>query len=298
MTNSPELIKSVDTEASRINSSYGSKHGEDIQENVLFKQLAELEGKNSIAKIFQFNQLSGAMNEQMAEQLTSLQNANVRLKQAQLILEKGTVFVKPGLLNYMVGDIRIELVKRNPIREFFKAVFSKVRASPYVIYKGSGEIFLEPTFGQLFLLFIRGEDVIVDRDMFCAAEDSVKINRIKMDNLATTLWGGEGTYQIKLNGRGWCLLRSNIPLEEIRRYTLEDDKLTVDGNFAILRKGGIKFTVERSHRSLFGSFRTGEKLLQTFSGTGEVWIVPTEPVYSHLQKRKKRKNLNAFFTIE
>jgi uncharacterized protein (AIM24 family) len=41
--------------------------------------------------------------------------------------------------------------------------------------------------------------------------------------------------------------------------------------------------VEKSTKSFMGSMQSGEGLLQTFSGTGEVWLAPTQSVYKRLQ---------------
>lgn len=67
------------------------------------------------------------------------------------------------------------------------------------------------------------------------------------------------------------------------RLQLNNEKLSVDGNFALLRKGRIEFKVEKSSKSLLGSATGGEGLLQTFTGTGEVWLAPTQSVYERMR---------------
>ena len=64
---------------------------------------------------------------------------------------------------------------------------------------------------------------------------------------------------------------------------LKDETLQVDGNFALMRKGRIEFSVEKLTRSLLGTITSGEGLLQTFRGTGSVWLVPTQEVHQRLQ---------------
>jgi uncharacterized protein (AIM24 family) len=49
-----------------------------------------------------------------------------------------------------------------------------------------------------------------------------------------------------------------------------------------LRKGNIEYRVEKSNKSLLGSAISGEGLLQTFSGTGEVWLAPTQSFYTRM----------------
>ena len=69
---------------------------------------------------------------------------------------------------------------------------------------------------------------------------------------------------------------------EINRIKLNNDILRVDGNFALLRTGGIQMSVEPVSQSLIGSAMSGEGLVNVFRGTGEVWIAPTIKVYDAL----------------
>jgi uncharacterized protein (AIM24 family) len=64
---------------------------------------------------------------------------------------------------------------------------------------------------------------------------------------------------------------------------LKDETLQVDGNFAPMRTGRIDFSVEKSTKGLIGTLTSGEGLLQTFRGTGSVWLAPTQDVYEKLQ---------------
>jgi uncharacterized protein (AIM24 family) len=74
-----------------------------------------------------------------------------------------------------------------------------------------------------------------------------------------------------------------VPASEVVRYTLNNEKLSVDGTIALLRKGNIEYRVEKSNKSLLGSAISGEGLLQTFTGTGEVWLAPTQSFYTRLR---------------
>jgi uncharacterized protein (AIM24 family) len=73
-----------------------------------------------------------------------------------------------------------------------------------------------------------------------------------------------------------------VPLSEIVELRLQDETLQVDGSFALLRSSGIQFSVEKASKSLVGAMTSGEGLLQTFRGTGKVWIAPTQAVYQRM----------------
>jgi uncharacterized protein (AIM24 family) len=103
-----------------------------------------------------------------------------------------------------------------------------------------------------------------------------------MAKLTTGLFGGQGFLQTELSGNGWVVLALPVPKNEILRYTLTGphDELKVDGTFGLLRRGNITFTVEKSTKTLIGSAVSGEGLLQTYRGSGEVWVAPTLDIYS------------------
>ena len=50
-----------------------------------------------------------------------------------------------------------------------------------------------------------------------------------------------------------------------------------------MRTGAIEFSVEKSTKGLLGTLTSGEGLLQTFRGTGSVWLAPTQEIYERLQ---------------
>lgn len=74
-----------------------------------------------------------------------------------------------------------------------------------------------------------------------------------------------------------------VPTDEVRCVELRNESLKVDGNFALMRTGNIDFTVEKSTKGVLGTLTSGEGLLQTFRGTGKVWLAPTKGVYQQLR---------------
>ena len=68
----------------------------------------------------------------------------------------------------------------------------------------------------------------------------------------------------------------------VQRIELQDDKLSVDGRFALARTAGLKFEVQKATKSFFGSVSSGEGLLNTFEGTGTVLIAPIPTALQNL----------------
>jgi uncharacterized protein (AIM24 family) len=91
------------------------------------------------------------------------------------------------------------------------------------------------------------------------------------------------TLQTRIRGSGICVFELPVPADEVVRIDMKDETLQVDGNFALMRTGQIEFSVEKSTKGLFGTRTGGEGLLQTFRGTGSVWLAPTQDIYQKLQ---------------
>jgi uncharacterized protein (AIM24 family) len=68
--------------------------------------------------------------------------------------------------------------------------------------KGTGEIWLEPSWGYYSFVQLNNETVVVDKGLFYAAESSVEVGLFVQKNASTALFGGEGLFQTKMKGSG------------------------------------------------------------------------------------------------
>ena len=93
-------------------------------------------------------------------------------------------------------------------------------------------------------------------------------------NLSSAVAGGEGLFNLSLNGSGVFCIEEDCPREELVEITLQNDVLKVDGNMAVAWSGSLEFTVERSGKSLIGSAASGEGLVNVYRGTGKVMMAP------------------------
>jgi uncharacterized protein (AIM24 family) len=241
-------------------------------------------------EVIEYRNLSGSDDVHIAQQLFFAQQVGMRLRQVRIILRKGEAIIEGGTLHFMKGNIAID-TSMGGIGGLARKLASKYLARETMFkprYRGTGELHLEPSFGHFIISYLDREKMVIDSGMFYASEGSVDIGVAMQQHLSATLVGGENLFQTRLSGTGWCVLCSPVPSNEIVRYQLHNEKLCVDGNFALLRKGNIDFRVERSRRSLHSSLTSGEGLMQTFTGTGEVWIAPTQSVYEYLKQRGER----------
>ena len=241
---------------------------------------------DTIFQILEYDNLEGADDFSTSMQLNFMKESQVKLKQPRIILDNTAVKIEAGALSYMKGDIEIRNKAGGVVGLGKKFFASKVTGESMFkpVFKGTGEIFLEPSFGHYTLIELEDEEIIVDDGMFYACEEEVEVGVSMQKSVSSMVFGNEGIYQTKLKGSGIVLLEIPVPEKEILRCKLYKDTLKVDGNIALLRTGNIDFTVEKSGTTLIGSGLNGEGLLNVYRGTGEVWLAPTKSIYNELSE--------------
>ena len=249
-----------------------------------FEVIDSLKGDGTLFEVLAYRSTIGNCGPHNAATLWYMHQTGVRYHQVRITLDDAEVRLQAGALHFMRGDITME-TDAGSISKFFKRGLGALASGETIIkpvYRGTGEIFLEPSFGHFILVDIDDFPMICDDGMFFAADKGIEVTAHVQKKMSARIFGGEGWVQPKLAGKGVAVLESPIPFEEVVRVPLDDDTLKVDGSFAIARLGDIAFTVERSTKSLLGSAASGEGLLQTFRGTGEVWLNPTEKMFPPL----------------
>lgn len=136
---------------------------------------------------------------------------------------------------------------------------------------------LEPTYKHPLLMDAAdwGGSVVLDDGLFLACDSSLKHKAVMRSNFSSAVAGGEGLFNLSLNGSGVFCIEAECPKEELVEIILENDVLKIDGNYAIAWSAGLEFTVERSGKSLIGSAASGEGLVNVYRGTGKVLMMPT-----------------------
>jgi len=191
------------------------------------------------------------------------------LKQVKINLQNETVRAEAGALFYLSGNIEIESKGTGGAAGFLKSMATGeniFRPS----YTGSGEVFLEPSFSGYHVLELQGEEWVMDAGGYWASEGSVEISA-KFNRLLTGLFGGEGLAQTTARGNGKVVLQTPGPIEEIY---LENDKLVVDGTFAVARSGNLNYRVDKATKGWLGAGASGEGLVNVYEGTGKILLAP------------------------
>lgn len=203
---------------------------------------------------------------------------NVRKRQVICDLSKSNVTLQAGAMQWTVGDVNATTGIKGVGDFFGKALRSSVTNESTIKpeYTGKGTLVLEPTYKHILLLNVAdwNGSIVLDDGLFLACESSLKHKAVMRSNVSSAVAGGEGLFNLGIQGNGVLCLESYCPKEELIEITLNNDVLKVDGNFAIAWSGSLNFTVERSGKSLIGSAASGEGLVNVYRGTGKVLLAP------------------------
>ena len=187
--------------------------------------------------------------------------------------ENNALRYEAGGMYYMLGNLELES-NLPSAGGFLKAMVTRESVVKPII-RGSGTVWFEPTFGNFTILDLQAEEWILDKGAYFASEMDIEIGSFTNKSIAG-LFSGEGLYQTKLFGTGKVVILSKGPLETIE---LRNEKLVVDGSFAVARQAGVQLSVAKANKGIFGSMISGEGIINTFTGTGKVMLAPAANRY-------------------
>lgn len=203
---------------------------------------------------------------------------NVRKRQVICDLSKANVTVQAGAMQWMAGHVESTTGIKGVGDLFGKAIRGKATGESAIKpeYTGDGILVLEPTYKHLILVDVSdwNSSIVLDDGLFFACDSKLRHKAVMRNNLSSAVAGGEGLFNLSLQGEGIVCLESWVPKEELIEITLQNDVLKIDGNMAIAWSNSLDFTVERSGKSLIGSAASGEGLVNVYRGTGKVLMAP------------------------
>lgn len=203
---------------------------------------------------------------------------NVKKRQVLIEINDNEYTVSSGAMQWTVGNVQMETGVKGAGDFLGKAIKGAVTKESTVkpMYKGKGILVLEPTYRHIILEDLSEWEggMVLDDGMFLACESRVNQSVVARSNVSSAVFGGEGLFNLKLEGTGIVALESCVPKSELIEITLANDVLKVDGNFAVAWSGTLDFTVEKSSKTLIGSGISGEGLVNVYRGTGKVLLAP------------------------
>lgn len=235
-------------------------------------------------EVLEWTQLSGITDPRSLELLYFMKNGGMPIRQVRLRVDMDQAVVEGGALQFHDGrfEVDTQLQGSRVVRRLLGRQMSG-EGMFHQRYRGKGWIWLEPSFQNYLIVGLDNEGIVVDQGMFMCAVGDVEVTGVLQRNVSAALFGGEGMWQTKISGKGVVVLESPVGTREIEKIHLTAGrKVQVDGNFVLLRGAGVNFSVQKSARTILGTLTTGEGLLQTFEGEGEVWVAPLIPMYEAL----------------
>jgi len=223
---------------------------------------------------------ANAMNEYYMSKM------NVRRRQVVIeISHDHSAVIQAGTMQWMGGVVQATSGVKGIGDLFGKALKGAVTKETAVKpeYVGDGYLVLEPTYKYIILQDISNWGPVgmtIEDGMFLACDARVKRNIVARKTLSSAVLGGEGLFNMNLQGNGVVALESNVPEEELIEIELENDELKIDGNMAMCWSSNLDFTVERTTKTLVGSAVSGEGLVNVYRGTGRVLMSPVAPTSS------------------
>lgn len=231
---------------------------------------------------------------------------NVRRRQVVIdISQEHSAVIQAGAMQWMGGNVQATSGVKGLGDLFGKAIKGAVTKETAVKpeYIGEGFLVLEPTYKYIILQDVSkwgSVGMTIEDGMFLACDANVKRNIVARKTLSSAVLGGEGLFNMSLQGNGAVALESNVPEDELIEIELENDELKIDGNLAVCWSSNLDFTVERTTKTLVGSAVSGEGLVNVYRGTGRVLmspVAPTDSLFSStntLAAKAAAKNSNTF----
>ena len=231
---------------------------------------------------------------------------NVRRRQVVIdISREHSAVIQAGAMQWMGGNVQATSGVKGLGDLFGKAIKGAVTKETAVKpeYIGEGVLVLEPTYKSIILQDVSkwgSVGMTIEDGMFLACDANVKRNIVARKTLSSAVLGGEGLFNMSLQGNGAVALESNVPEDELIEIELENDELKIDGNLAVCWSSNLDFTVERTTKTLVGSAVSGEGLVNVYRGSGRVLmspVAPTDSLFSStntLAAKAAAKNSNTF----
>lgn len=231
---------------------------------------------------------------------------NVRRRQVVIDISRDhSAVIQAGAMQWMGGNVQATSGVKGLGDLFGKAIKGAVTKETAVKpeYVGEGFLVLEPTYKYIILQDVSkwgNVGMTIEDGMFLACDANVKRNIVARKTLSSAVLGGEGLFNMSLQGNGAVALESNVPEDELIEIELENDELKIDGNLAVCWSSNLDFTVERTTKTLAGSAVSGEGLVNVYRGTGRVLmspVAPTDSLFSStntLAAKAAAKNSNTF----
>lgn len=222
-----------------------------------------------------------SVNPQLAPITYYMHEMNFRKRQVLCTMTGNAIKTQAGAMQWTAGKVSMN-TGIGGTGDFINKAFKSLASGESVskpIYYGAGYVMLEPTYRYILFEDIStwGSGMVLDDGMFLACDANIHEEIVKRTNLSSAFLGGEGLFNLSLSGNGIAVLESDVPREELIELVLDNDEVRIDGNMAVAWSKSLNFTVEKSTKSLLGSWSSGEGFVNVYRGSGKILMAPVAP---------------------
>jgi len=184
----------------------------------------------------------------------------------EVTLENESVRTESGAGRYWRGNITMT----NPMPSVKGMIKSAITGNKVFrpVYTGTGLLQLAPRFHEFVEIELTGNKVVLERGAYWASGMDIEVDAF-INNMSAGLFSGEGFIQTAVSGTGTVIACSPGPVEIV---DLRNERLVLDGAYAVARSSGLGYSMQKSSRSLFGTMTSGEGFVQVIEGTGRVYL--------------------------
>lgn len=195
-------------------------------------------------------------------------------KQMRIILEDSAIKIDKEKIGCIKGQVwESERINGDYLKNVFLAN-TKFNTEGTVLLQGLGEVITTSRCGDIILIELQDEEIIIDKDSFIACEDTIQLRRFLQRDSRTYLEDLEPKEKISLIGDGIVALYTPVVKEALIRYKLFKDRIVVSSENVFLHTGNIKFEVNTLKK---GSLKIkDENVYDIYSGVGDIWIYQLE----------------------
>ncbi|WP_019012400.1 AIM24 family protein [Deinococcus aquatilis] len=203
------------------------------------------------------------------------------MRQIKFMLNNDSVVLEPGILSYSHGNLSFEVVQQQAGQSggfLGRAVRSAgTGESAYgTRVSGTGEVWTEPTRKHFVFANMEGGDsMLVDDKAYYAAQGSLRLSTHQHTKVQGAL-SGNGLMQPRLDGEGLLVIESPVSVHEIEILdVLRGETVTVDGDMMLMYTATMNPRLGPLVKGLRNAARSGEGLVYTLDGPGQVFLTPT-----------------------
>lgn len=199
-------------------------------------------------------------------------------RQIRFVLQNDSVVMEPGILSYAHGHLQFEVIQQQHGNFLQRAVRSSgTGESAYgTRVSGTGEVWTEPTRQHFIFGTMNGNDsMLIDDKAYYAAQGTLRLSTHTHAKVQGVL-SGNGMMQPRLDGAGLFVIECPVSVHEVEVLDVRPgETVTVDGDMMLMYSATMNPRLGPLVRGLRAGSRSGEGLVYTLQGPGQVFLTPT-----------------------